>query len=158
MSTTTSPQESRDSGDVSRVIETPAPSKVRRRKKLEDVKSAQAEQTDTIVEATPQTRTFAGVVIPPPNLNKDDFESCGDAEEQEDSPSPEKQLRQEVERAARFERRAIAKPKSIIDRLKGIWDDCKKLALGFQEEREVTDMLFEIRQEVMAAGRRGQGY
>ncbi|KAK5140778.1 hypothetical protein LTR04_002853, partial [Oleoguttula sp. CCFEE 6159] len=52
--------------------------------------------------------------------------------------------------------RRIAQPKSIMDRLRGILADCRSLVLGSQEERELDDVLFEVRREVHEAGRRSR--
>lgn len=53
--------------------------------------------------------------------------------------------------------RRIAQPKSILGRLRGVLDDCKKMVFGSQdEEREFDDILFEIRREVHEAGRRAR--
>lgn len=52
--------------------------------------------------------------------------------------------------------RAIASPKSILARLRGVLADCGKMILGSQEEREFDDALFELRREVHDAARRGR--
>lgn len=52
--------------------------------------------------------------------------------------------------------RQIATPKSIMGRLRDALSDLSKTFLGAQEEREMDDMLYEIRREVHEAGRRGR--
>lgn len=59
-----------------------------------------------------------------------------------------------------FAERVILTPRSIMDQLKGVRDlfrSYKDMMLGKPEERELDDLLFDIRTEVHAAGRRGQG-
>ena len=52
--------------------------------------------------------------------------------------------------------RVILTPKSILGRLKGILADCQRMVLGSQEERELDDVLFEVRREIHEAARRGR--
>ncbi|KAK4988816.1 hypothetical protein LTR50_003661 [Elasticomyces elasticus] len=68
--------------------------------------------------------------------------------------SPQRQLHEEE--AAATPGRVIARPKSILERLKGILVDCKNMVLGSQEERELDDVLFQVRREVHEAGRRAR--
>ncbi|KAK5009612.1 hypothetical protein LTR28_000186 [Elasticomyces elasticus] len=68
--------------------------------------------------------------------------------------SPQRQLHEE--QAAATPGRAIAKPKSILERLRGILVDCKNMVLGSQEERELDYVLFQVRREVHEAGRRAR--
>jgi hypothetical protein len=53
--------------------------------------------------------------------------------------------------------RVMLTPRSILGRLKKILSDCSQMVLGSQEERQFDDVLFELRTEVHAAGRRGRG-
>jgi hypothetical protein len=55
-----------------------------------------------------------------------------------------------------IEARRILQPKSIMARLKGMLSDLKTAMLGSEEEREIDDLLFEIRKEVYESGRRGR--
>ncbi|KAF2874502.1 Rap1-interacting factor 1 N terminal-domain-containing protein [Massariosphaeria phaeospora] len=55
-----------------------------------------------------------------------------------------------------FAERVILTPKSILGQLKNILANCSQLVLGRTEEREFDDVLFDIRREVHAAGRRGE--
>ncbi|KAF2210797.1 hypothetical protein CERZMDRAFT_44581 [Cercospora zeae-maydis SCOH1-5] len=51
------------------------------------------------------------------------------------------------------EDRKIARPQSLLSRLRGILADCKNMILGSQEEeRQFDDVLFEIRRQVHDAG------
>ncbi|KAF2197514.1 hypothetical protein GQ43DRAFT_484083 [Delitschia confertaspora ATCC 74209] len=52
--------------------------------------------------------------------------------------------------------RKILTPKSLLGRLKNVLSDLSQLVLGRQEEREFDDVLFEMRKEVHAAGKRGE--
>ncbi|KAF1813434.1 hypothetical protein P152DRAFT_513662 [Eremomyces bilateralis CBS 781.70] len=52
--------------------------------------------------------------------------------------------------------RTIRTPRSMMEKLRGVLEDCKKLAFVGKEEREVDDLLFELRKEVHEAGRRGR--
>ena len=147
---------SQDDDEISRVIETPAPPprKTRRTRKSQDVSEAERVE-DSIV---PATRQVNRVILPVVDLNKEDYvQYTSDNEEQN---SPEKQLRKETEAAASQTSqpsRTILKPKSIMSTLWGVLEACKRMvSLPLQEEREITDMLFEIRSEVMAASRRGE--
>ncbi|GAB7366451.1 hypothetical protein MBLNU230_g8247t1 [Neophaeotheca triangularis] len=58
--------------------------------------------------------------------------------------------------AEQLAERAIATPRSILARLRGVLADCGKMILGSQEEREFDDALFELRREVHDAARRGR--
>lgn len=60
------------------------------------------------------------------------------------------------ERAPATPSRRILNPRGIVDRLRKILADCQQLVLGSQEEREMDDVLFEVRREVHEAGRRGR--
>lgn len=53
-------------------------------------------------------------------------------------------------------RRSLLSPSSILQGLRGILQGCRDAVLGSQEEREVDDVLFEIRREVHEAGRRAK--
>jgi hypothetical protein len=52
--------------------------------------------------------------------------------------------------------RVILTPKSIMERLKRTISDLKQMMLGREEERALDDVMFDLRREVHAAGRRGQ--
>lgn len=96
---------------------------------------------------------------------------CYRSDNDDDAPmSPEKQLKQEAAAAAaaraeatanqnkerQVQSRPIAKPKSIIATLKSLWNDLKSTVLSSQEERQMCDTLFEVRQEVHEAAKRGR--
>ncbi|KAF2418252.1 hypothetical protein EJ08DRAFT_64255 [Tothia fuscella] len=48
--------------------------------------------------------------------------------------------------------RRVLTPKSIMARLRGILTDCKSIVFGVQERREIDDILFEVKSEVMRGG------
>lgn len=83
--------------------------------------------------------------------NAEDDESSGEGTDQ----GADSQLKLE-DQAACSRDRVIAKPKSIMERLRSILSDCKTMVLGSQEERDMDDVLFEMRKEVHEAGRRGR--
>ncbi|GAB7338107.1 hypothetical protein MBLNU457_4468t2 [Dothideomycetes sp. NU457] len=147
---------SQDDDDTTRIIETPAPQprKTRRTRKSQDVKeAARDEDEDTMIPATSPR-----VVLPRVDINKDEYEQY--SSDSENRNSPEKQLQAEAETAASQasqSERSILKPKSIMNTLRGVLEACRGwISLPLQEEREITDMLFDIRSEVVAASRRGE--
>lgn len=79
-----------------------------------------------------------------------------EAEDEDTDNGPDSQLRLEQEEASQRER-VIARPKSIMEKLKSILADCKTMVLGSQEYRELDDALFEVRREVHEAAARGRG-
>ncbi|CAK3955960.1 Telomere length regulator rif1 [Lecanosticta acicola] len=114
---------------VSVVRDTPAPANPRKSARLSQ--DASADSSSRRVAATQP---------------EDDVE-----EQDEEVVSPDQQLAMEQSAAER----RIAQPKSILGRLRGVLDDCKKMVFGsVEEERQFDDMLFEIRREVHDAGRR----
>lgn len=64
------------------------------------------------------------------------------------------QLESQSATPARSPMREILTPSGILRGLKKILSDCKEAVLGSQEEREMDDVLFEIRKEVYEAGKR----
>jgi len=153
---------SQEDDDTSRVIETPAPPprKTRRTRKSQDVTEAERdEDEDTTIPAT-VPRQINRVVLPRVAINKDEYAQY--TSDSEDQNSPEKQLRAEAEAAASQASqsgRSVHKPKSIMNTLRGVLEACRGwISLPLQEEREITDMLFDIRTEVVAASRRGEAF
>lgn len=133
------------------VEDTPAaPPKTRKRREGQDVKSAALED-ETTGQKRSTRRSLSGVVLPKPS---------GSLEEESPAADPsmsEVQLgREEQETVAGPHARPIATPRSILGRLRGLLPDLRKMILGSQEEREIDDVLFEIRKEVHEAGRRGE--
>ncbi|KAF2020788.1 hypothetical protein BU24DRAFT_445943 [Aaosphaeria arxii CBS 175.79] len=55
-----------------------------------------------------------------------------------------------------FTSRVISTPRSIMARVRKMIVDCKDLVLGREEEREMDDLLFDLRTHVHAAGARGR--
>lgn len=126
---------------VNVVKETPAPAKAR--------KSARLSQ-DT--DAGSSSRKLYGT----PHTNGNEQQREGEQDEREEEhASPENQL--VAENSAVPAGRLIAQPKSILDRLRGVLGDCRKMVFGsVEEERQFDDVLFEIRREVHEAGRRAR--
>ncbi|KXL41544.1 MAG: hypothetical protein FE78DRAFT_545242 [Acidomyces sp. 'richmondensis'] len=132
------------------IKDTPAaPLKMRKRREGQDVKSAALEEETKQKRST--RRSLSGVVLPKPTSS---LEEDGSAL----NPStPDKQVTKEEQgNMVAHCARAIATPRSILGRLRGILPDLRKLILGVQEEREFDDVLFEIRKEVHEASRRGR--
>ncbi|KAH7135486.1 Rap1-interacting factor 1 N terminal-domain-containing protein [Dendryphion nanum] len=79
-------------------------------------------------------------------------------DKQESTSQPESQSRQAAAAIATpsrsFTERVILTPRSILDRLKKMVSDCSNMVLGRAEEREFDDVLFDLRTQVHAAGRR----
>lgn len=90
----------------------------------------------------------------------EDAAAEGDNQEPENQPErqPESQSQQVAAAIATpsrsFTERVILTPRSILDRLKKMVTDCSNLVLGRAEEREFDDVLFDLRTQVHAAGRR----
>lgn len=123
--------------------------KARRVTRSQDVKAAQVEAAIEVPRSA--RRTLQAVVIPISEPRETQVESKDEVDD-----NAESQLRTEQEAAPQRNRR-IAKPKSILERLKAILADCKSMVLGSQEEfREFDNVLFEVRSEVNAAERRGR--
>ena len=138
--------------DKSSVTETPRLAKTRRVTRSQD--SAMSPGPTVEVPRT-MRRTVSAVVIC--NNGPAQDEEVGEATNSEASDEgADSQLRLEEEVAVRKDR-VIAKPKSIMEKLKSILSDCKTMVLGSQEYRELDDVLFEVRREVHEAASRGRG-
>lgn len=133
--------------------ETPVPNKARRVTRSQDMKAGQV--TPPVEVPRSARRTLEAVVIPvndPRCASLEEYVGSDD----EANNSAQSQLQTEQEAAAQRTRR-IAKPKSIMERLKAILADCKSMVLGSQEEvREIDDVLFQVKMEVYEAERRGR--
>ncbi|KAF2468541.1 uncharacterized protein BDR25DRAFT_344263 [Lindgomyces ingoldianus] len=55
-----------------------------------------------------------------------------------------------------FTERVILTPRSVLGRLRKIISDCSQMVLGRADEREFDDVLFDLRRQVHAAGRRSE--
>ncbi|KAK5124935.1 hypothetical protein LTR85_001125 [Meristemomyces frigidus] len=151
-----------DEPATSFVKDTPAPSKARRPRRGPDAKlihAAQLSQDEAEVGRATR-RTVAAVVVPEPDgQTADDGEEDAaggnwleSTEQQEES---EKQLAAEdPSPGTAVNARLIATPRSILGRLRDVLSDLPKMILGAQEEREIDDVLFQIRKEVYEAGKR----
>lgn len=142
--------------DISRVIDTPAPNKARKRRGNDDVSSARSSVSADVAATTLPKRNGRNsprVVIPATAVKHEEFEQHNDDEDSVENP--DLQLRREAEAAA-SQQRSVTKPWSIIKSLKDVFENCKRAALSFTEEREIDNMLLDIRTEVIQAGRRGR--
>lgn len=154
---------STDEPATSFVKDTPAPSKARRVRRGPDtelVQKAQLSQEESGVGRTTR-RTVAAVVLPEQDghgLAVD--EDAGGEPEMESNDGQVRTKGQlpshESAAAANPSGRKIATPKSILGRLRDVLSDLPKMLLGTQEERELDDVLFEIRKEVYEAGKRAK--
>lgn len=145
------------------VKDTPAPSKARKVRQGPDaqlVEAAQLSQDGT--ELGRATRRTATAVAPPEKsasgpkkaLDTGDGGTRADGTVGVEQEGSEKRLA--AEEVAAFNDRPIATPRSILGRLRNVLADLPKMILGSQEEREMDDVLFQIRREVHEAGRRGR--
>lgn len=133
------------------VEDTPAaPPKTRKRREGQDVKSAALEE-ETTGQKRSTRRSLSGVVLPKPSGSLEEESPAADP-----SMSDVQLAGEEQETVVSQHARPIATPRSILGRLRGILPDLRKMILGSQEEREIDDVLFEIRKEVHEAGRRGR--
>lgn len=119
---------------TSRVQDTPAPPKTRKQRRAESA-----------------ARTASQ------NLSPDDSQiTNGTSAGSQERASAERQLASEQSTTAIRDRK-IAKPTSLMGKLKGALAECKKMILGSDEdERAIDDLMFEIRREVFEARRRGR--
>lgn len=121
---------------TSRVEDTPAPPKTRRQRS----KAEKAARTLSQDMSQDQSQATNGT----------------SASSEHETASAEQQLASEQSTAASRGRK-IAKPTSLIGKLKGALAECKKMILGSDEdERAIDDLMFEIRREVFEARRRGR--
>ncbi|TKA62957.1 hypothetical protein B0A49_11607, partial [Cryomyces minteri] len=146
------------------VKDTPAPARKRGRPRLSQdarVTRSQGASQGTPQESapTPRTRSMSttreldAVVIETSDPVRATTSQRADGEQAADEgPPPSRDTRTADGQSSR----RTAQPKSIMDRLRGILADCRSLVLGSQEERELDDVLFEVRREVHEAGRRSR--
>ncbi|RMX87788.1 hypothetical protein D0869_02109 [Hortaea werneckii] len=106
-------------------------------------KNRNASKEAAVAASTPQPSTSA----PVPEERPTEHEAEAAPEQTKDNLDSDPTLGTE---------RPIATPTSIMGKLRNILGDLSKSFLGGQEEREMDDVLFEIRQEVHEAARRGR--
>ncbi|KAI6873465.1 hypothetical protein KC338_g1580 [Hortaea werneckii] len=138
----------------------PATSKTRKQRQGQDAKLVQRAQQNA-EEAGPSRSTrrknrnasreaAAAASTPHPST------SAPVPEEQPTEHEAEAEPEQTGDDPSTVGERQIATPTSIMGKLRDILGDLSKSFLGGQEEREMDDVLFEIRQEVHEAARRGR--
>jgi hypothetical protein len=147
-----------------RVEDTPAPKRARQGAD-KDVSEA---KTSTPGSTGSQTKRLSHVEISTrPRSSSSQHSQLRDqpAEQQEQAakPTPEPQASQNQPQASTpsrsFAERVILTPRSIIAQLKTLKDylfSTPALVLGREEEREIDDVMFDIRRQVHAAGLRGE--
>ncbi|TKA79425.1 hypothetical protein B0A55_03516 [Friedmanniomyces simplex] len=138
------------------VKDTPAPAKMRKQREGPDsqlVKEARLSQEATDLGRS--TRRSIALSSQPNQVEEeaDDAVDTENAVNEQQAPL-QRQLSREV--ASSSNERVIASPRSILGRLKDVLSDLPRMILGPQEEREMDDVLFEIRREVHEASRRGR--
>jgi hypothetical protein len=133
---------------ISRVEDTPAPRKTKKKRRS---KAARQAQEGDSVAVRSSTRSSTGG-------SQSQSQTVEDPEPETDheEASPEKQLAEESQSAANRGKKVV-QPASILGRLRGVLADCKKMIIGQPEdEREFDDVLYEIRKEIFEAERRGR--
>lgn len=120
---------------TSRIEDTPAPPKTRKQRRAECAAQNASQNTSQS------------------NSQATNIPSAGS---QHEGPSAEQQLGS-TQSTSTIRGRKIAKPISLMGKLKGALAECKKMILGSDEdERAIDDLMFEIRREVFEARRRGR--
>ncbi|KAK0327423.1 hypothetical protein LTR82_000938 [Friedmanniomyces endolithicus] len=146
-----------DDSVASVVEDTPAPSKTRKQRHGPDshlVKAARLSQEATeLGRLTRQSTAWAHLPEDHKGQDEDEAADGESAVDQKQSPPPAKVGLEAV--LPSFER-VPASPRTILGRLKDVLADLPRMILGPQDEREMDDVLFEIRREVFEAGRRGR--
>ncbi|KAG2163108.1 hypothetical protein VTO58DRAFT_110574 [Aureobasidium pullulans] len=165
------------------IIDTPAPRKSRRTTRSQDAKTGEAVEHIMLPHTRRRGRKVEGVVVSPGqsvessyidesfigelSVDEQEDDKQGDEQEgieediaqeedeEETNLEADSQLKHEEQEAA-IRRRPIAKPKSVIARLRGLLAECKTLILGSQEEREMQDVLYELGREVYDARKRSR--
>jgi len=165
------------------IIDTPAPRKSRRTTRSQDAKTGEAVEHIMLPHTRRRGRKVEGVVVSPGqsvessyidesfigelSVDEQEDDKQGDEQEgieedisqgedeEETNLEADSQLKHEEQEAA-IRGRPIAKPKSVIARLRGLLAECKTLILGSQEEREMQDVLYELGREVYDARKRSR--
>lgn len=137
--------------DKSSATGTPGPSKIRRVTGSQDTKMTPA--AAAVTGRRTSRRTTAEVIIP--TSSEKEIVEAHESTDESTGDGADSQLLMEQEVASQRDR-VIAKPKSIMEKLKSILSDCKTMVLGSQEYRELDDVLFEVRREVHEAASRGR--
>lgn len=122
-------------------------------RKSRRITRSQGQTPDVAVEVPRTSRRVASAVLI--DTSQADEERVQESDGDGTDGGANSQLHMEQEVAVRRDR-VIAKPKSIMEKLKSILSDCKTLVLGSQEYRELDDVLFEVRREVHEAASRGK--
>ncbi|KAK0274735.1 hypothetical protein LTR35_011518 [Friedmanniomyces endolithicus] len=144
-------------GSVASVVEdTPAPAKVRKQRHGIDshlVRAARLSQEATELGRSTRRSTALSPRQDPGEQEEDEAADGESAVDEDQSPPPAKSA---LEAALPSCERVPASPRTILGRLKDVLADLPRMILGPQDERELDDVLFEVRREVFEAGRRGR--
>ncbi|KAJ9640468.1 hypothetical protein H2199_006007 [Coniosporium tulheliwenetii] len=144
-------------GNETVIEDTPVPRKRRRTASVNRTTTSRSTAPDASAITRSLPRTLSHVEIPSSRPSSR-LETTQDSDEH-DVEEPTYADGEPVGGAAAsdIDTRPKAEPKSIIARLRQIAADLRDAMLGSQEERELDDVLFEVRQNVHEAGRRTRG-
>ncbi|KAK1051328.1 hypothetical protein LTR74_016836 [Friedmanniomyces endolithicus] len=146
-----------DDSVASVVEDTPAPAKTRKQRHGPDshlVKAARLSQEAT--ELGRSTRQSIARAHLPEDRDEQYKDEAADGESALDEVQEPPPAKLGLEAALPSSEVVPASPRTILGRLKDVLADLPRMILGPQEEREMDDVLFEIRREVFEAGRRGR--
>ncbi|KAF2092122.1 hypothetical protein K490DRAFT_61567 [Saccharata proteae CBS 121410] len=117
-----------------------------------EVEAMEAAMADGMVFSGPATP-----VVPAPRpLAPAESEASQEDSQREGGADNVSDADPDMEARATMASRVKAEPKSIIARLKRIYEDCKGMVLGSQDEREIDDVLLDMRVEFREAARRAK--
>ncbi|KAK0882873.1 hypothetical protein LTR87_003314 [Friedmanniomyces endolithicus] len=145
-----------DDSVASVVEDTPAPAKTRKQRHGPDshlVRAARLSQEATELGRSTRRSTALSQRPDPEEQEEDEAADRESAVDEEQSPPPAKLA---LEAVLPSSERVPASPRTILGRLKDVLADLPRMILAPQDEREMDDVLFEIRREVFEAGRRGR--
>lgn len=151
-------------GNETVIEDTPAPRKRRRTASVNRTttphRTTASSETSAITRSLPRTLSHVEIPSSRPSSQLDttrDSDERDVEEPTEPDSEPVEAAGDGAAAAPEIGTRPKAEPKSIIERLRQIAADLRDAMLGSQEERELDDVLFEVRQNVHEAGRRTRG-
>ncbi|KAK5127689.1 hypothetical protein LTR08_004334 [Meristemomyces frigidus] len=154
---------STDEPETSFVKETPAPSKAQKKRRGPGSKPVQAAISSQDGPELGRTtrRTMTAVVLPEKYSHHepsspDEAMETSVAREKTPKPVDPKEQSTIGEASTAMPDPPVVTPRSIMARLRDVLADIPNMILGPQEEREMDDIMFDIRREGHEAGRRGR--
>ncbi|KAK3632616.1 hypothetical protein LTR56_016224 [Elasticomyces elasticus] len=137
------------------VKDTPAPPKKRKQREGPDLQLVnEVRSSQEAIDLRRSTRRSRATSSQPDEVEKEDDGQDAQHAMDDQLATPQKQSDQ-VAIAPEVDRNPPS-PRTILGRLKDVLADLPRMLLGSQEEREMDDVLFEIRREVHEASRRGR--